>query len=48
MRPAIPGYALASDILQRHVSACLAGLATAENSLASAAKETRLLLGRPR
>jgi multiple sugar transport system substrate-binding protein len=48
MRPAIPGYALASDILQRHVSACLAGLATAESALANAAKETRLLLGRPR
>ncbi len=47
-RPAIPGYALASDILQRHVSACLAGLVTAERALANAAKETRLLLGRSR
>ena len=47
MRPAIPGYALASDILQRHVSACLAGLVTAERALGNAAKETRLLLGRP-
>jgi multiple sugar transport system substrate-binding protein len=47
LRPAIPGYALASDILQRHVSACLAGLVSAERALASAAKETRLLLGRP-
>ncbi|MGE5717010.1 MAG: ABC transporter substrate-binding protein [Acidobacteriota bacterium] len=47
-RPAIPGYALASDILQRHVSACLAGLATAESALSNAAKETRLLLGRSR
>ena len=43
-----PRYALASDILQRHVSACLAGLVTAERALANAAKETRLLLGRPR
>jgi multiple sugar transport system substrate-binding protein len=47
-RPSIPGYALASDILQRHVSACLAGLVTAERALENAAKETRLLLGRPR
>ncbi len=48
MRPPIPRYALASDILQRHVSACLAGLVTAQRALADAAKETRLLLGRPR
>ena len=48
MRPAIPRYALASDILQRHVSACLAGLVTSQHALTAAAKETRLLLGRPR
>ena len=48
MRPPIPRYALASDILQRHVSACLAGLVTAQRALTDAAKETRLLLGRPR
>ncbi len=44
-RPAIPGYALASDILQRHVSACLAGMAPARVALAEAARETRLMLG---
>ncbi len=44
-RPAIPGYALASDILQRHVSACLAGLAPARVALEEAARETRLMLG---
>ncbi len=43
-RPAIPRYALASDILQRHLSACLAGLAPADRALADAARETRLLL----
>ncbi len=48
MRPAISRYALASDILQRHVSACLAGLVTSQHALANAARETRLLLGRPR
>jgi multiple sugar transport system substrate-binding protein len=44
-RPAIPQYALASDILQRHLSACLAGLAPADRALADAGRETRLLLG---
>ncbi len=43
-RPSIPGYALASDILQRHVSACLAGLVPADRALADAARETRLML----
>ncbi len=43
-RPAIPRYALASDILQRHLSACLAGLAPADRALADAGRETRLLL----
>jgi multiple sugar transport system substrate-binding protein len=43
-RPAIPRYALASDILQRHLSAALSGLADPEESLRAAARETRLLL----
>lgn len=43
-RPALPRYALASDILQRHLSAALAGLESSESALASAARETRLLL----
>ncbi|HSB36423.1 MAG TPA: ABC transporter substrate-binding protein [Thermoanaerobaculia bacterium] len=43
-RPAIPQYALASDILQRHLSACLAGLAPPDRALAEASRETRLLL----
>jgi multiple sugar transport system substrate-binding protein len=45
-RPAIPRYALASDILQRHLSAALAGLASAAGAMRSAARETRLLFGR--
>jgi multiple sugar transport system substrate-binding protein len=44
VRPAIPRYALASDILQRHVSAALAGLAAPRDALARAADETRRLL----
>ena len=44
-RPVIPEYAMASDILQRHVSAALAGLASPEAALGEAARETRLLLG---
>jgi len=47
-RPAIPRYAHASDILQRHVSAALAGLDQPPHALAQAAAETRLLLGRRR
>jgi len=43
-RPPIPGYALASDILQRHVSASLAGLVPTGRALAEAARETRLML----
>jgi multiple sugar transport system substrate-binding protein len=43
-RPAIPRYALASDILQRHLSAALSGLADPEDALRAAARETRLLL----
>jgi multiple sugar transport system substrate-binding protein len=44
-RPAIPRYALASDILQRRLSAALSGLEPPERALASAARETRRLLG---
>ena len=47
-RPSIPRYALASDILQRHLSASLAGLVSAEDALRAAARETRLLLGERR
>ncbi len=47
-RPAIPRYALASDILQRHLSAALTGSATPEEALASAARETRLALAATR
>jgi multiple sugar transport system substrate-binding protein len=43
-RPAIPRYALASDILQRHLSAALSGLEGAPQALEGAARETRLLL----
>ncbi len=43
-RPVIPRYAMASDILQRHLSAALAGLATPSEALGAAARETRLLL----
>jgi multiple sugar transport system substrate-binding protein len=44
MRPAIPEYAQASDILQRWVSAALTGLVTCEKALQEAARETRMLL----
>lgn len=43
-RPVIPGYAMASDVLQRHLSAALAGLASPRDALSAAARETRLLL----
>jgi multiple sugar transport system substrate-binding protein len=43
-RPMTPQYAQASDILQRHLSAALTGLATPEEAMKQAAKETRLLL----
>ena len=43
-RPALPRYALASDILQRRLSAALAGLATASDALRAAARETRKIL----
>jgi len=45
-RPAIARYALASDILQRHLSAALAGGEPAARALREAARETRLMLGR--
>lgn len=43
-RPVIPSYAMASDVLQRHLSAALAGLAGPDEALQAAALETRLLL----
>lgn len=43
-RPVIPRYAMVSDVLQRHLSAALAGLASPSAALADAARETRLLL----
>jgi multiple sugar transport system substrate-binding protein len=45
LRPSVPRYALASDILQRHVSAALSGLEQPSEALSAAARETRLLLG---
>ena len=45
-RPGIARYALASDILQRHLSAALAGGEPAARALREAARETRLMLGR--
>ena len=45
MRPAIPEYAQASDILQRWVSAALTGRPGCEEALKKAAEETRALLG---
>jgi multiple sugar transport system substrate-binding protein len=44
-RPAISRYALVSDILQRHLSAALAGLATAAEAMRSASRETRQVFG---
>ena len=43
-RPAVARYALASDILQRHLSAALAGSAEPRTALAAAARETRAML----
>ena len=45
VRPRIPQYAQASDILQRYVSATVTGRMTPANAMNAAAKETRLLLG---
>jgi multiple sugar transport system substrate-binding protein len=47
MRPPIPEYAQASDILQRWLSAALTGRTDPEEALRTAARETRLLLGTP-
>lgn len=43
-RPPLPRYALVSDILQRRLSAALAGLTTAAEALRVAARETRQAL----
>lgn len=43
-RPALVDYARASDILQRRLSAALAGRESVEDALAGAARETRRLL----
>ncbi len=45
VRPRIPQYAQASDILQRYVSATLTERMTPVDAMNAAAKETRLLLG---
>jgi multiple sugar transport system substrate-binding protein len=47
-RPVVARYAQASDILQRHLTAALAGLAPPREALAAAARETRLVLGAAR
>ena len=44
-RPRIPEYARVSDILQRWLSAALAGIASPEEALRNAARETRAVLG---
>ena len=44
-RPVVARYAQASDVLQRHLSACLGGLASPRDALVAAARETRVLLG---
>jgi multiple sugar transport system substrate-binding protein len=44
-RPVIARYALASDILQRHLSAALAGSDVPEHALREAARETRAMVG---
>jgi len=45
MRPSIPEYAQASDILQRWLSAALTDRVTPESALSQAARETRSLSG---
>ncbi len=45
MRPPIPQYAQASDVLQRGVSRALTGQQPPETAMAEAARETRALLG---
>ncbi|WP_430540871.1 ABC transporter substrate-binding protein [Roseofilum halophilum] len=44
LRPPIPQYAQASDILQRYLSAALTGRETPQRAMELAAKETRALL----
>ena len=44
-RPRIAAYAQASDILQRWLSAALAGAVTPEEALQNAARETRVVVG---
>jgi trehalose/maltose transport system substrate-binding protein len=44
-RPRIPEYAKASDILQRWLSAALAGIVSPEDAIQNAARETRAVLG---
>lgn len=46
LRPPIPQYAQASDILQRYLSAALTGSISPEKAMQAAAEETRLLLRR--
>ena len=46
LRPPIPQYAQASDILQRYLSAAITGKMTPEESMQAAASETRNLLKR--
>ncbi|HEU4333281.1 MAG TPA: ABC transporter substrate-binding protein [Candidatus Eisenbacteria bacterium] len=44
-RPVFPAYAVASDVLQRQLSAALAGSVSPETALRRAAKQTRRLVG---
>ncbi len=46
-RPAIPRYAIVSDVLQRALSGALSGTVPPERALREAARETRAVLGRP-
>ena len=46
LRPPIPQYAQASDILQRYLSAAITNSMTAEQAMKAAAEETRSLLGK--
>lgn len=43
-RPVVPQYALASDILQRHLTSALSGSVTAREALTRATRETRAML----
>ena len=46
LRPPIPQYAQASDILQRYLSAAITNQLTPEVAMKKAAAETRYLLGK--